>query len=280
MPSKSRKKMKGQARKAKAKAAAANNEANNSCQQLRRRHVTNSILSDGTMQSLPNDTPRCKHGFEEVYSQFTQVCGQFINTFFQTFTDNISRMTETWAATKLTTDALSEAYNKFPEAVNIESNREILKKNFISNGVSSLLGTLGPDNSAVMSHGCVVALLLIDSYHPSSRVPPGCLDQQDPKVWLRHLDIINGCKRSLVKHFVKQISCKCLDELYAQVKSTTVKMGLCFGCKQKKERNTLFICTGCERVQFCSKACQLTFVPKHKDIYKFWQDGTLPPYDE
>lgn len=240
--------------------------------------MTNSVLSDGTMQSLPNNTPRCKHGLEEVYSQFSQVCGQLINTFFQTFTDNISRVTDTCGTTKLTTDALSEAYSKFPEAVNIESNREILKKNFISNGVSSLLGTLGPDNSAVMSHGCVVALLLIDSYVPSSRVPPGCLDNQDAKVWLRNLDIINGCKRSLVKHFVKQIPCKCLEDMNSRMKSTTEKMGICFGCKQKKERNTLFS-TGCERVQFCSKACQLTFVPKHKDICKFWQDGTLP-YDE
>jgi len=113
--------------------------------------------------------------------------------------------------------------------------------------------------------------MIIDSYVPSSPIPSGDLDDRDAKVWLRNLDILGGCQRSLVKHFVNSSSCNCLDEIYSQMKSTTPKMGHCFRCKQTKERSELFICTGCERMQYCSKACQLAHVPNHKDLCKQWQ---------
>jgi hypothetical protein len=136
----------------------------------------------------------------------------------------------------LTADALSEAYGKFPEAVNNESNRDIIKNNMISTGVSYLLGKIYSSISPIMiAHGCAAALMMIDSYDPSCPVPSGNLDDRDAMLMLRNLDIVDGCQRSLVKFFVNHSSCNCLDELYAQVKSTMPKMGLCSNCKESKE---------------------------------------------
>jgi len=156
MPSKSRKKIKGQERKAKAKAAAANNTASN---------LTNRIGSGGgdtSWQSLPNDTPRCKHGLKEPN---TTIVDHFISIFFQNILNSIwSLNNNPGLSAKSTSDALSDAYSKFPEAVNDESNRDTIKNNFISTGVSSLLGKSGtnnmngPDNSAIMARICAAAV--------------------------------------------------------------------------------------------------------------------------
>ena len=114
------------------------------------------------------------------------------------------------------------------------------------------------------STACAATLMFIDSYDPSSPVSAGTLDSRDAKVWLKQGDILNGCKRSLVKYFVSLTPCSCLDELYSQVRSTTPKVSDCMGCRKRTERSKVYICTGCERAMYCSKACQIAHVPRHK----------------
>ena len=72
----------------------------------------------------------------------------------------------------------------------------------------------GGSKSAAIALGCASFVLFIDSYNSSNPTPAGRLDERDAKTLLRNIDIINGCKRSLVKYFANQIPCKCLDELY------------------------------------------------------------------
>jgi len=231
MPSKSRKKIKGQARKAKAKAAIPCNH--------------------GQLQSTP---ALCKHfwsTFVQSYStigkeeQMTIVRGAFL--------------------------AVKDAYNKYPEAVNNETYLQATKKVIIHEITVFLLRN--ENISFDLALGFTAALMVIDSYNPSSFVPAGLMDERDASKWLTNVDILNGCKRSLFKFIVNQIPCKCLDELYAQIKSTRPKIATCQECRQKKERTSMFICTGCERVQFCSKACQIAHVPNHKENCKIWQSG-------
>jgi len=174
-------------------------------------------------------------------------------------------------------NALKAAHSKFPEAVKNEMYQTIVKKNFVGNGADAFL-QLNKKPDSQVSLGFAVASMLIDSYYPSSPIPPGTFDKRDPKIWLRNVDIINGCKRSLVKYFANQIPCNCLDEIHSQIKSTMPKTGKCIGCKQRKERSSFYICTVCERVQYCSKACQIAHVPKHKSYCKLWQNDKWYSY--
>ena len=252
MPSKSRKKIKGQARKAKAREAAAATNAG----------VRVSIRQRNGMRqvsSTTNNTALCNHG---VHIGTSNLCAQFISEFFQSYIRNTSddSVTAHWAAK----DALDAAYDKCPDAVTNENNLDVVKKNIISNGVEYILGSDGTNNVLRMSHGCATALMLIDSYDPFNPVPAGNFDQRDALEYLTSLDILNGCQRSLVKYFINRIPCNCLDGIYTQLRSSTSKMGVCFGCNEMKERNTHYICTGCERAIYCSKACQLADVPNHK----------------
>ena len=241
MPSRSRKKSKGQARKAKASAE----------------------LQRWIASPSPNDSI-CNHGQANATPE---VCVQFITSFFHTY-NTIIKTTKLGKAAKI---SMKTAYNNFPEAVNNESNRDIVKKIFISIGVSSLLE---PNKfHSQMARGWAAALMLIGSYTPSSPIPPGMFDERDASNFLRDADTLDGCKRSSVKFFINQIPCNCLDELYAQIKSTTPKMSHCYHCTNMKERSSIFICTGCERVMYCSELCQIANIPKHKQECKCWQNG-------
>ena len=188
MPSRSRKKNKGQARKAKAAA------------ELQRWWI-----------ATPNNSI-CNHGLQDATPQ---VCLLFIASFYQYYNAFIKVHTIVAGAAK--------AYSKYSEVVNNEEYLDIVKKKFISNGVSYLLGeievpsylplellhkmntALGKSrthitNGLYMAHGCASALMLIDSYVSSYPVPPGDFDQRDAKQVLVHTDIMMGCSRSLVKY--------------------------------------------------------------------------------
>jgi len=235
MPSKSRKKIKGQARKAKAEAA-----------------IT------------------CNHG----YLQSTPaLCNHFMTTFFQSYTTigKEGKMTIVRGAFL----ALKDAYTKWPEAINNETYLDFTKK-IILNRITMFL-LRNEKVSFDLARGFSAALMVIDSYNPSSFVPAGLMDERDASKWLTNVDILGGCQRSLVKFIANQIPCKCLDELYSQLQSTTPKMGICFNCHQRKKRSSMYICTGCERMQYCSKACQLAHVPIHKESCKIWQSGGYSP---
>ena len=270
MPSKSRKKIKGQARRARAKASAATSVVNNN-NNAQHEACSFTIEDNGTLSSTPNNSMICSHGHQ--LNEIPHVVGQFINTFFTSFYTVVQETTFSTDADMILTlvRSLAATYNIFPEALNKVGNRSIVKKNIVSNGVSYLLKeSAGP---SYMPLACAVTLMLIDTYDPSSPVRAGVFDEGDAKAWLKREDIINGCQRSLIKYFVKCAPCKCLDDLYSQIKSGTPKMSKCVGCRQTKDRNSMFICTRCERVTYCSKLCQIAHVPHHKDMCKRWQSG-------
>ena len=130
MPSKSRKKIKGQARKAKAAAT---------------KTASTSVPQYGTFRTIPNNSI-CNHGNQ--VDTIPDVCAHFIDAFFTSFFSSdrsLSRLNSVMM--NAVNDALSETYNKFPEAVNDESNRQFVKKNIICNGTSYLLGENYPSQN-------------------------------------------------------------------------------------------------------------------------------------
>ena len=199
----------------------------------------------------------CKHGQTD---EAAGLCIHFVDTFFLSFEKKLGAKRTVYAIGTSSASAIEAAYNKYPEAVLNDEHRAIVKKSIIGHGAAYVL-----DNSQIKALGCAAASMVIDSYDPTTITIPGRLDDQDPKVYLRNADILHGCKRSLIKYFVNQIPCNCLDELYSKVKSTMPKIGSCKGCRKEIARSELYICTGCERTTYCSKACQVSHVPEHKE---------------
>lgn len=66
------------------------------------------------------------------------------------------------------------------------------------------------------------------------------------------LNLNDGNTRETVKFFAKRITCDCLKQKCKDLKSQP-KVGVCFCCKEKKERKQLLVCSSCRVRQYCSK---------------------------
>ena len=218
--------MKGQVRKAKTKAAAANNTANNS--------EPVQLLTNGL--TLTNN---CTHNNDSM-NTLPDVVKGFVLSFVNSFLDIPGGDNE--AVISAAINEMRKAKKTFPEALSNEKNRERTKKAIIATGVEDFFRNTGSS----LSFGCAVAVISIDDM----------ADERDAnaKDYLANFDVMNGCYRSLVKFFMKRAPCKCLDGMYSKLKLLTPKMSDCVGCNQRKKRTELYICTGCERVVYCSAA--------------------------
>ena len=85
--------------------------------------------------------------------------------------------------------------------------------------------------------------------------------------FVKHQDLLLGCRRSLVKFHRRRAPCSCLDGMYAQLKPQPT-IGVCCGCGQRAEWRTPSDCSQCKCAQYCSKTCQEADWPHHKEWCK------------
>ena len=77
-------------------------------------------------------------------------------------------------------------------------------------------------------------------------------------------DLHFGTKRDMLKFFRKRTSCKCLKAMHLEARKTLPKLGVCYHCKERKERALLMVCSRCRMSQYCSRECQVAHWPAHK----------------
>ena len=74
----------------------------------------------------------------------------------------------------------------------------------------------------------------------------------------------NSMKRDMKKFYRKRIACKCLKEMHLEARKSSTKLGVCYHCKEVKERALLMVCSRCRISQYCSRECQIASWPRHK----------------
>ena len=74
----------------------------------------------------------------------------------------------------------------------------------------------------------------------------------------------NSMKRDTKKFYRKRIACKCLKEMHLEARKSPPKLGVCYHCKEVKERALLMVCGRCRISQYCSRECQIASWPRHK----------------
>ena len=230
----SRKRNKGQARKAKVKSTT-------SADKLSHR-IRNLSLGELT---------RCRHGAKEVPDE----CHRFINTFYQEWSKSPAKDDDTPPLMRAVATTLMEFQEVWRNKIYLEA----VKAHLVSHGTEMILQS--EFNDAALELAC--AIITMDNYDPDSF--SRTLRQPLPdKEYMKNRDLSQGCGRSLVQFYSKRIPCSCLDKKYAALKAQR-KTGVCTYCEQRKEHSRLMMCSQCRRQQYCSKECQVAHWTSHKE---------------
>ena len=87
------------------------------------------------------------------------------------------------------------------------------------------------------------------------------------KRFTKNTDLLQGCELSLFFFYKYRIGCTCLDEKCAS-SAVQKSTGLCAHCNIRKECSQLLVCSGCNRVQYYSKECQVAHWSCHEEDCK------------
>ena len=167
--------------------------------------------------------------------------------------------------------ALQCACEQYPGALTDDANRKIIIDYFLARGAEMMVATDKHPHWKTNACASAAAVLVLEHF--------GCCQHKDlcDDIWndlfhtdepcMKNQDIVQGCERSLTRFFSKRASCSCLDEKYAAMKSQP-KTCICMNCAQMKERRSMMYCTGCSSTQYCSRECQVAHFPHHKEFCK------------
>ena len=76
---------------------------------------------------------------------------------------------------------------------------------------------------------------------------------------------LSNTDRDLLKFYRKRMNCKCLKRMHLEARKTQPKLGACHHCNEIKERSLLMVCSRCMIDHYCSKECQVSALPVHRE---------------
>ena len=163
-------------------------------------------------------------------------------------------------------NALKSAHEKCPAALSNDITCKSVKEMLLYFGVNGMRDD-DIEEPLIQIAGGLAAVIMVLEHDPSTIGLEQAIARTFPvgKNHMKVVDIALGCERSVTQFFRKRISCSCLDKRYAAVKSKP-KSGLCDNCKQRKERTSLYVCSGCSAFQYCSVKCQSMQWSIHKSF--------------
>jgi hypothetical protein len=92
----------------------------------------------------------------------------------------------------------------------------------------------------------------------------GSFDAQSQIEFMEQRNATLLCPRETIRFFHRRNSCDCLHEIYFKLKDTTSRTTSCWNCDKLVDIKKAFHCK-CDMVKYCSKKCALDFWPEHKE---------------
>ncbi len=252
----SRKKAKGQARKAAKEAAKAKEKESQSVAAINNQQEDETLEAQMKMLQIFNSQSRkfCAHGSPAISDGDFRLCQDFIDA-FQTVTASGSEET----------DGIMDAFIAAHEATKEEfadvysSKLELVIALLLANGTEHILKE--------RSNRLVYIQAMLACYFEEW----AAVNMRKTKAlikWSKIFELYDADEHTLVKYFRKRIPCACLDEKYQEVKSVKM-LGYCYNSScskpnQMAERSKMFYCTGCGEVNYCSNECQRAHWGEHR----------------
>ena len=150
------------------------------------------------------------------------------------------------------------------EIWNTEAMKKMVMDIMISIGVNLILDDKTQAGDIELIRGCGICIVLLENYESRSDNNSLCPATYRGAAEMR--DLNGGSERDIIKFYLKRISCSCLKEVHSEAKKTQSKQGICSYCKQKKDRESLKLCSICKSEHYCGRACQKAHWPEHKQI--------------
>ena len=264
----SRKKAKGQARKA----AKAKNEAAEKART--EKELLEEIFRDleqSQIQRLQNSNQNsvpCMHGFDPFPED--DICIKFIRSFVREFYKCMRKylhlMDDKRGLIECLSTARDSTQDEYSEVWNSSAKMKQVVSYFLHNGTMHILE--GDDNRARhrARHSALFARFFEEWLKVEVHRSQAYIDW--PKV--NECGVGQSDEHTLVKYLWRRIRCSCIDERYEEVKSIT-KMGVCFNphCAHRNgtvERSKFRCCSRCRSVTYCSRECQVADWSVHKEL--------------
>ena len=145
---------------------------------------------------------------------------------------------------------------------NNESDRKLAIDILLSIGTNMMLR----EGSDMSGPGCVAqAIVVLEHYNDSDDIDLVVHKRAVLSSW-KDVSIISSERRDTLKFLRKRTTCKCLKKMHLEARKTIPKMGLCWNCKEEKNRVSLSVCSKCMVIQYCSRECQVAAWPGHKEF--------------
>jgi len=243
MPPSSRKRNKGKERKAK--------------QQAKKEEKTRVCLRNLWKERATNST--CNHGCDIIPAD-----GHPISNFMDEFYMNLFKKCMNQDSDRVIFKAMRHTLETQLEVWNNESYRKLAISIFIAIGTNNLLKE--ETSPTDIAH----AIVLLEHYNGSGDIVESMLQSPVLSSKLRDLNPTSSSRRDCLKFYRKRTTCKCLKKLHLEARKTEPKVGLCYHCKEEKERASLSVCSRCMVYQYCSRECQVVDWPSHEakcDLY-------------
>lgn len=246
MPSKSRKRNKGQERKAKKEAIKAQKTSANSMKLTANSMLLWRGLLMGNQchhRGLSHDGIRSDHPVSHFMDDlFTSFLGkQSPHSMIMNLNDTYGTHQEVWN---------NEKYSKLAIDILVCLGTNLLLANDNNTGIALCIAHI---TVMIEQHGVLGATDFVSVYHNRTVASK-----------IRDLDTIVNSRRDALKFYRKRVSCKCLKRLHLDARKFLPKSGQCFHCEKKVERVSLSVCSRCMVMQYCSRECQVANWPDHK----------------
>ena len=255
----SRKKSKGQARKAKKEA---NNDVRNEVQMIeaaKSRSVA--IVRASQSKSVAVIAVKTKDKTETIVFPFIMqgITKKFHDCLFSEWNEDINNSYCCSA-----TLGMLRTYRGVPDVWRDadETIRSAMRDVLLRWGQWIILDSVSNHDPSVrikVAGGIAAAVHMLENYDHSTNTVKNCFT-------LKNDDIFLGCERLVVQFFAKRLDCPELKKVYKRVKLKKQKTGVCHTCHKRFSRCDLFYCTACGGQQYCSEECQKLNYSEHRQI--------------
>jgi len=155
-----------------------------------------------------------------------------------------------------------EIFKSHKHIWNNESYRKLVIDILVHIGTNMLLCDEG---SPLSWPSCVAqSIIALEHYDGSDDIGLVIISRVVMSKWR---DLKNGSssiRRDTLNFYCKRTTCKCLKKMHLEARKSTTKVGLCWYCKEEKERVLLSVCSRCMIDQYCSRECQAADWSEHK----------------